>query len=221
MKSNHPGSYNQNISYQLYLVSDQKVLKNRDFIKSLEQAILGGVTMLQLRDKDASSKAFYTLAVEVKKLTEKYKIPLIINDRIDIALAVDAEGVHVGQQDIPIAVARRLIGPGKILGASTSTLEEAKKAEAEGADYIGVGALFPTATKSNTRSVSLELLTAIKKSVSIPVVGIGGVSKNNIKSIITTGVDGVAVVSAILGKEDIREAAKELNRFYITTGGNH
>lgn len=205
---------NQNISYRLYLVSDQKVLQERDFLSSLEKAILGGVTMLQLRDKESSSKEFYNLALEVKKLTKKYKIPLIINDRIDIALAVDAEGVHLGQQDMPITVARPLMGPDKIIGASTATLEEAKKAESEGADYIGVGALFPTATKSNTRRVSLNQLSIIKKNVSIPVVGIGGISKSNIQSIINTGVDGAAVVSAILGQEDIQQAAYDLTKFY-------
>ncbi len=217
-----PGSHCKNkVSYRLYLVSDQRVLKGRDFIESLEQAILGGVTVLQLRDKEASSKAFYQWALEVKKLTEKYRIPLIINDRIDIALAVDAEGVHLGQQDLPIKAARRLMGPQKILGASTATLEEAKKAEAEGADYIGVGALFPTETKSNTRRVSLEQLKLIKNSVSIPVVGIGGISEDNLSSIIQTGVDGVAVVSALLGKEDIQRAAKNLTQFFLTSGGNH
>ncbi len=222
MKSNICNSFDkQNISYRLYLVSDQKVLRGRDFLNSLEKAILGGVTVLQLRDKDNSSKAFYTLALQVKELTEKYKIPLIINDRIDIALAVDAEGVHLGQEDLPITLARRLMGPDKIIGISTATLEEAKKAEAEGADYIGVGALFPTATKSNTRSVSLDQLTIIKENVSIPVVGIGGVSEKNMASIISTGVDGVAVVSAILGKEDVRRAAKNLTKFYLTSGGNH
>lgn len=215
MKSNPHNSYNhKNISYRLYLVSDQKVLQNRDFLSSLEEAILGGVTVLQLRDKEASSKEFYDLALEIKKLTEKYKIPLIINDRIDIALAVDAEGVHLGQQDMPITVARGLVGPDKIIGASTATLEEARKAESEGADYIGVGALFPTATKNNTRRVSLDQLTIIKKNVSIPVVGIGGISERNIQSIISTGVDGVAVVSAILGKDDIQQATKDLTKFY-------
>lgn len=211
----------EKISYRLYLVSDQKALKGRSFIESLEQAIKGGVTVLQLRDKEASSKEFYQRALEVKKLTEKYQIPLIINDRIDIALAVDAEGVHLGQQDLPVSVARGLIGPGKILGASTATLKEAEKAEAEGADYIGVGALFPTETKSNTRRVSLDQLKLIKDSVSIPVVGIGGISQHNLESIIHTGVDGVAVVSAILGKEDIQRAAKNLTKFLLTSGGNH
>ena len=222
MKSNHPNKFHHNnVSYRLYLVSDQKILQKRDFLSSLEKAILGGVTMLQLRDKDATSKEFYTLALEVKELTEKYSIPLIINDRIDIALAVDAEGVHLGQQDMPVAAARGLIGPDKIIGASTATLEEAQKAEAEGADYIGVGALFPTATKNNTRRVSLDQLAIIKKKVSIPVVGIGGISKSNIQSIIHTGVDGVAVVSAILGMENIQQAAKDLTKFYYTSGGNH
>lgn len=221
MKFDNPHHYDKStLSYRLYLVSDRRVLHNRDFLKSIEEALKGGVTMLQLREKDASSKAFYTLALEAKKLAEQYHIPLIINDRVDIALAVDAAGVHLGQQDLPVSVARELLGSEKILGASAATLAEAKKAEAQGADYIGVGALFPTETKNNTRKVTLEQLRTIKEQVSIPVVGIGGIHENNISSVLSTGIDGVAVVSAILGKEKIQSAAKDLTKFYRTSGGN-
>lgn len=206
--------YKEQISYGLYLISDEKILKGRDFIESLEQAMMGGVNVLQLRAKETSSKIFYQQALEVKKLTQKYNIPLIINDRMDIALAVDAEGVHLGQEDLPVHVARQLMGPDKILGVSTANLKEAEKAQAEGADYIGVGALFPTKTKNNTRRVSLEELRLIKERISIPVVAIGGISEDNINSVLQTGIDGVALVSAVLGKEDIQGATKELAKFF-------
>lgn len=201
---------NKNIDYSLYLVSDRNVLKGKDFIKSLEEAILGGVTLIQLREKNANSLEFYELAVKVKELTAKYDIPLIINDRLDIAMAVDAEGVHVGQNDMPANVARNIIGEDKILGVSVSTLEEAKKAVDDGADYIGVGALFPTDTKTDANSVSLDQIKNIKENINIPVVGIGGINKSNIKSAKDTGIDGVAVVSAILGEKNIKEASEKL-----------
>lgn len=201
---------NKNIDYSLYLVSDRNVLNGKDFIKSLEEAILGGVTLIQLREKNTNSLEFYELAVKVKELTAKYNIPLIINDRLDIAMAVNAEGVHVGQNDMPANVARNIIGEDKILGVSVSTLEEAKKAVDDGADYIGVGALFPTDTKTDANSVSLHQIKNIKENINIPVVGIGGINKSNIKSVIDTGIDGVAVVSAILGKENIKEASQKL-----------
>ena len=200
----------KSVNYGLYLVSDRDILKGRDFIKSLEEAILGGVTIVQLREKDATSLEFYNLAVQVKELTSQYNIPLIINDRLDIALAVDAEGVHVGQDDLPANIVRGILGEDKIVGVSTATIEEAKKAIQDGADYIGVGALFPTDTKTNARSVTLDMLKYIKENVSIPVVGIGGINENNIKAVMDTGIDGVAIVSAILGKENIREATEEL-----------
>ncbi len=201
---------NKNIDYSLYLVSDRNVLNGKDFIKSLEEAILGGVTLIQLREKNANSLEFYELAVKVKELTAKYNIPLIINDRLDIAMAVDAEGVHVGQNDMPANIVRNILGEDKILGVSVSTLEEAKKAVDDGADYIGVGALFPTDTKVDANSVSLDQIKSIKQNINIPVVGIGGINEFNIKSAMDTGIDGVAVVSAILGKENIKEASENL-----------
>ena len=201
---------NNNIDYTLYLVTDRDVLKGRDLCEAIEQSIKGGVTLVQLREKDISSLDFYNLAVAVKKITDKYNVPLIINDRIDIALAVDAAGVHVGQSDIPTKVARKIIGEDKILGISAATLEEAKLAEAEGADYLGIGAVFPTDTKKDARSVSIELLGEIKKSLTVPVVGIGGISQNNAELLKESKIDGIAVVSAILGKEDIEQAAKDM-----------
>jgi len=211
-------SFNSKVNYALYLVSDRAVLKGRDFTSSLEEAIKGGVSVIQLREKDTSSLEFYELAVKVKELTNKYNIPLIINDRLDIALEVDADGLHVGQGDLPAHIARGILGKDKILGVSTATLEEAQLAIDAGADYIGVGALFPTDTKSDTRSVTLQQLKHIKKNVTVPVVGIGGINEANIKSVFETGIDGVAVVSAILGKPDIMAASSALLSL-IKSGG--
>ena len=180
--------------------------------EAVEQAVLGGVTMVQLREKDAEAVAFYQLAVEVKKVTEGYGIPLIINDRIDIAMAVDAAGVHVGQTDLPVNVARKILGKDKLLGVSVSSLEEAVKAEADGADYLGVGAMLPTKTKEDAAVVSLDELRRIRKAVHIPVVAIGGIRKENAALFWNCGVDGLAVVSAVIAQKDIRQAALELKQ---------
>lgn len=198
------------VNYKLYLVTDRDLLKNTDICTAVEQAIQGGVTLVQLREKELSSLEFYNTALKVKKVTDKYNIPLIINDRLDIALAVDAAGVHVGQSDIPAAIARKLIGPGKILGVSTATVEESIEAEKNGADYVGVGAVFPTSTKLDARAVTVEILKSIKENIKIPVVAIGGISENNVQSLRAADIDGVAVVSAILGKQDIKEASENL-----------
>lgn len=204
-----------NVNYGLYLVTDRDILKDRDFIISLEEAILGGVTVIQLREKNLSSLEFYHLAVEVKKLTSKYNIPLIINDRLDIALSVDADGVHVGQNDLPAPIVRQIVGDKKIIGVSTATLEEALLSEQNGADYIGVGALFVTNTKTNTRKVTLEQLKTIKENVKIPVVGIGGINEDNVTLLKQSGIDGIAVVSAILGKDNVKESAEQLYHKFI------
>ena len=196
------------INYSLYLVTDRDVLKGRDLCKSVEEAILGGVTLVQLREKNISTLEFYNIAISLKKITDKYNIPLIINDRLDIALAVDAAGVHIGQSDIPGEITRKLLGKDKILGISASTLNEAIKAQMDGADYIGVGSIFQTSTKNDADSVSINDLKVIKEKVSIPIVAIGGINKENIKLLKDTNINGVAVVSAILGKENIKEEAK-------------
>ncbi|SHI12280.1 thiamine phosphate synthase [Desulfosporosinus lacus] len=198
------------IDYSLYLVTDRKLLGERDLAPSIELAIQGGVSLVQLREKSISTKEFLNLALRVKEITSKYEIPLIINDRLDIALAVDAEGLHVGQDDLPMLKARELLGPDKIIGVSARTLEEALLAEKQGADYLGVGAVFRTSTKSDAKEVSLEQLEYIKKSVSIPVVAIGGINYGNIQQVKATGIDGISVVSAILVQEDIFMAAKQL-----------
>lgn len=195
------------INYSLYLVTDRKILGERELFSSVEKAILGGVTLIQLREKDISSLEFYNIAAKLKTVTDRYKTPLIINDRIDIALAVDATGVHVGQSDIPCNIVRKVVGEDKIVGISVSNFEEALKAEKDGANYLGVGAVFPTGTKNDAKSVSLETLKTIKKSVSIPVVAIGGINEKNCKQLIETDIDGIAVISAILGKNEIKDAA--------------
>ncbi|MCO5386337.1 thiamine phosphate synthase [Desulfosporosinus sp.] len=198
------------IDYSLYLVTDRKLLGERDLAQSIELAIQGGVSLVQLREKSISTKEFLNLALRVKEITSKYEIPLIINDRLDIALAVDAEGLHVGQDDLPMLKARELLGPDKIIGVSARTLEEALLAEKQGADYLGVGAVFRTSTKSDAKEVSLEQLEYIKKSVSIPVVAIGGINYGNIQQVKATGIDGISVVSAILVQDNIFMAAKQL-----------
>ncbi|MBC8061618.1 MAG: thiamine phosphate synthase [Clostridiaceae bacterium] len=199
---------NYNLNYSLYLVTDREVLKGRDLISSVEAAILGGVTLVQLREKDISSLEFYNIAVKVKELTDKYNLPLIINDRVDVALAIDAAGVHLGQSDFSCEVARKIMGENKLIGISAGSLEEALIAEEQGADYIGVGAIFPTGTKLDAQAVSINTLEIIKRGIKIPVVAIGGINEKNYVLLKNTGIDGIAVVSAILGKDNIREAAK-------------
>lgn len=200
----------KNIDYKLYLVTDRTLLGKKDLYDSIKNAILGGTTIIQLREKSISSLEFYEIGKKIKEITKEYNVPLIINDRLDIALAVDADGLHIGQRDLPLEIARKILGPEKIIGLSTATLEEAKIAQSKGADYVGVGAVFSTSTKNNTRSVSLETLRKIKDTLDIPVIGIGGINERNVKEVIKVGIDGVAVVSAILGKENIKEASTNL-----------
>lgn len=199
-----------NIDYTLYLVTDRELMSTAKLEDAVEQAILGGCTLIQLREKKCSSLEIYDIAKGIKKITDKYELPLIINDRIDIALAVDAAGVHIGQQDLPVAIARKLIGEDKILGVSVSNLEEAVKAYKDGADYLGVGAMFTTNTKSDASLTTMEELKQIRKNVSLPIVVIGGINKATIDKFKGIDIDGFAVVSAIISQPDIRAAAEEL-----------
>jgi thiamine-phosphate pyrophosphorylase len=176
----------------------------------VHEAIAGGVTMVQLREKDASSLSFFETAKRVKAVSEAGNIPFIINDRLDIALAVDADGLHIGQDDLPLLTVRRILGHGKLIGVSVCTVPEALLAQEQGADYLGVGAMFPTPSKLDAQPVTLTTLKAIKESVDIPVVAIGGINLGNIESVMTTGVDGMAVISAILQADDCRNAAAQL-----------
>ncbi len=198
------------IDYHLYLVTDRRWLMGRDLVGCVEEAVLGGVTMVQLREKDVDSRSFFQLALRMKALTDRYGISLIVNDRLDIAQAVDAAGVHLGLDDLPVQTVRKILGPGKIVGASAATVEEAQRFEKEGADYLGVGAVFETATKLGNESVTFDDLRNIKRAVNIPVVAIGGIKAENAGAVMGTGVDGVAVVSSILAMPDVREAAMRM-----------
>ena len=181
------------IDYSLYLCTDRRLMTSPTIEASVESALRGGTTVIQLREKDCSSREFYELGLRVKKITERYNAPLIINDRVDIALAVGAAGVHVGQGDLPCKVVREIVGPDMIVGVSAATLDEAVQAEEDGADYLGVGAMYATATKTDTRPVSMEELLKIRAAVKIPIVVIGGINKQTLGNFKGTGVDGLAV----------------------------
>jgi thiamine-phosphate pyrophosphorylase len=198
------------IDYTLYLCTDRDLMSSATIEENVELAIKGGCTVIQLREKNCSSKEFYDLAVSVKKITDKYNVPLIINDRVDIAMAVDAAGVHIGQSDLPADVVRRIIGDDKIIGVSTAKLEEALKAVKDGADYLGVGAMYSTDTKTDARPVTMEELKEIRKNVDIPIVVIGGINMNTLGNFKNMGIDGLAVVSAIVAQPDVEKAAKDM-----------
>ncbi len=203
------------VDYTLYLVTDRELMSTKTLEEAVEQAIMGGCTLVQLREKTASSREFYQTALNIKTITDKYKVPLIINDRVDIALAIDADGVHVGQSDLPATIVRKIIGKDKILGVSAGCAEKAIEAQREGADYIGVGALFSTSTKTDAKSVSKETLMKIIKEVSIPVVGIGGINEQNAARLKNTGIDGIAVVSAIIAQKDIKLSAEKMLKIFV------
>lgn len=203
-----------NFDYTLYLVTDRQLMSCDSLTEAVEQAILGGCTMIQLREKELSSLEFYNQAVAVKQVTDKYHIPLIINDRIDIAMAVQATGVHIGQHDLPAAAVRKIIGENMLLGVSASSIAEAIQAQQDGADYLGVGAMFPTGTKTDADSVSMEELQKIRTAVSLPIVVIGGINKGNAGRFKPMGIDGLAVVSAIIAQSDIKAAAAELKDLF-------
>ena len=197
------------IDYSLMLVTDH--CSDADvFCAIVEQALQAGVMVLQLREKTAATRDFYQLALRIKSIARQYDVPLLINDRLDIALAVDADGVHVGQEDLPVAVVRRLIGPDKILGATAATVAQALRAETEGADYIGSGAMFPTLTKPGKPVLPMSVLAQIKQAVKVPVVAIGGITADNLLMLKNAGVDGVAVVSAIMDSAEPAAATQEI-----------
>ena len=199
-----------NIDYTLYLVTDNHVSDFEKFCYKIEKAICNGVTTVQLREKNLETNLFYKKALKVKELTDKYNVPLIINDRIDIMLAIDAAGVHLGQSDMPADIARKIIGQNKILGISASNLTEAKKAYEDGADYLGVGAMFATQTKPDADVTSMNELKKIRENVDIPIVVIGGINCKTISLFSKIKVDGFAVVSAIMSEKDSGKASKDL-----------
>ena len=202
-----------NIDLSLYLVTDNSDDVEK-FLKTIEEGIKGGVSVVQIREKTADTLDFYNLALKVKEITEKYNIPLIINDRVDIALAIDADGVHVGQSDMPCDVTRKLIGKDKILGISAATVDEAKKAQKDGADYIGTGAVFPTQTKKDADSVTKQQLKEIVESIDIPVVAIGGITLENAIELKDTGISGLSVVSAIMSSDNPKKSSEELLKIF-------
>lgn len=194
----------------LYLVTDSSYHSEESLLKTVEEACQGGVSMVQLREKEKEGAAYLALAQKVKAITDRYDIPLIIDDRVDIALAVDAAGVHVGAKDIPVAVARRLMGKNKIVGATAKTVEVAKKAYEDGADYLGTGAIFPTTTKVVTVITEVSTLNEICQAVPIPVVAIGGLNEENMDVLKDSPIAGISVVSAIMKSQDPKTATQRL-----------
>ena len=196
----------------LYLVTDRHWLANRNLEDDVEKAILGGVTMVQLREKNIDNDSFIELAKKVKQVCNKYKVPFIINDNLEVALAVDSDGIHIGQDDLPASLIRQKIGPDKILGVSAHNLDEAIAAKKAGATYLGAGAMFSTTTKDNSTNLSIEQLQTITKNVDIPVVAIGGINYDNCLSLKNCNLAGIAVVSAIMAATNISEAASNLKK---------
>jgi thiamine-phosphate pyrophosphorylase len=200
------------LNCSVYLVTDRAILGGRSLFDAVRRAIQGGVTLVQLREKNISSREFFELAVNLKKVVNSFNVPLIINDRLDIALAADADGLHIGQEDLPIESARRLLN-GKILGYSVENVKQSVYGEQNGADYLGAGTVFATSSKEDAcEPIGLDTLKEIKQAVSIPVVGIGGINESNIGAVKKTGIDGISVISAILGKKDIKNAAEKLSQ---------
>ncbi len=197
---------------KLYVLTDRSFLDGERLEDKVKQIIAGGATIIQLREKNISSREFLETAINIRKITSDSGIPMIINDRLDIALASDADGLHVGQDDMPARIARRILGNNKILGVSASNVSEAIQAELDGADYIGVGAIFPTDSKNDARYVTISELVKITETVSIPVVAIGGINENNALSLEGTRVSGIAVISAIFSKRDVRGATQNMRK---------
>lgn len=198
------------IDTTLYFITDSTGFAEEEFLYRVEQALAGGATILQLREKNKTTREYIELAEKVHKITKCYNVPLIIDDRVDVALAVDAEGVHVGQSDMPVNIARKLMGKNKIIGATAKTVPQALDAYEQGADYLGVGAIYPTTTKVKTVLTSTETLDAICKAVPVPVNAIGGLNKDNIDVLKGIKIAGICVVSAIMKSADPKKTAEEL-----------
>lgn len=202
-------------SLLLYAVTDRTWLKGETLYSQVEKALKGGATFIQLREKTLKEENFLAEAKELKTLCRKYQVPFVINDNVDIAVAMDADGVHVGQHDMEAGNVREKIGPGKILGVSAQTVEQAVLAEQRGADYLGVGAVFPTGSKADADEVSFETLKAICKAVNIPVIAIGGIGKSNVLKLSGSGICGIAVISALFAQSDIEKATQELKELTL------
>ena len=194
----------------LYFITDSTGFTEEEFLRRTEAALQGGVTFLQIREKEKTTREYLSLARKVHELTRKYHVPLIIDDRMDIAMAIDAEGVHLGKSDMPIDLARKILGPDKIIGATAKTVPQAVEAWQQGADYLGVGAIYPTTTKVKTVLTSTDTLRDICNAVPIPANAIGGLNRDNIDVLAGIPIAGICVVSAIMKAEDPKEAAEEL-----------
>lgn len=194
----------------LYLVTDSSYHTEESFLQTVKSACEGGITLLQLREKNKGGKDYLELAKKVKAITDSYQIPLIIDDRVDIAMAIDAAGVHVGATDIPVAYARKLLGKDKIVGATAKTVAAAKRAYEDGASYLGVGAIYPTTTKVKTKITEVATLNEICRAVPIPIVAIGGLNKENVDILKGSAMDGISVVSAIMKSGNPKQSAIEL-----------
>lgn len=201
----------------LYAVTDRHWTGEQTLHEQLEEALEGGTTFVQLREKDLDEKTFLEEAVDFKELCAKYNVPFVINDNVQIALAMDADGVHVGQSDMESGAVRDLLGPDKIIGVSAGTVEQAVLAEARGADYLGVGAVYTTSSKDDADAVSHETLKAICEAVDIPVVAIGGITEANTPALAGTGIAGISVISAIFGQKDIKSATASLKQVAYET----
>ncbi len=204
-------------SLLLYAVTDRHWLGERTLAEAVRESLEGGVTFLQLREKNLDTESFYKEAVQLQTLAKEYEVPFVVNDNVEIALRMNADGVHVGQSDMEAGDVRALIGPERILGVSAQTVEQAVLAEQRGADYLGVGAVFPTGSKDDAEDVSFETLKAICEAVSIPVVAIGGITQQNTLQLKGSGICGVAVISAIYARENIRQAASDLKKIVTET----
>lgn len=200
----------KHLDTSLYFITDSTDLSEEEFLRRTEAALQGGVTLLQLREKNRTTREYLSLAEKVHELTRRYGVPLLIDDRLDVAMAMDAEGVHLGQSDLPIRMARRILGPDKIVGATAKTVPQATEAYEQGADYLGVGAIYPTTTKVKTVLTSTDTLRDICKAVPIPVNAIGGLNKTNIDVLCGIPIAGICVVSAIMKADDPRQAAIDL-----------
>ncbi len=196
----------------LYFITDRAGLREEEFFFRIEEALRGGATLLQLREKEVSTREYIALAERVHEITKRYRVPLLIDDRVDVALAAGAEGVHLGQSDMPVAAARNILGPEFIIGATAKTVPQALGAHAQGADYLGVGAIFPTTTKVKTVLTSTETLDAICRAVPIPVNAIGGLNQSNVHVLEGIGIAGFCVVSAIMKAEEPKTEAEILLR---------
>lgn len=197
---------------ELYAVTDRHWLGNQTLFDQVKEALDGGATCIQLREKQLDDKTFLQEAIEIQKLCKQYQVPFIVNDNVEIAKDMHADGIHVGQSDMEALDVRKALGNDVILGVSAQTVEQAKKAEAHGADYLGVGAVFPTGSKDDADDVSHETLKAICEAVSIPVIAIGGITQDNVKELAGSGIVGIAVISAIFAQKDITQATKDLKQ---------